>query len=75
MVAFPEEAGPVTLTLEALRQAINRANYQALAWSLDTVPKPQLPSPETFGWKLEDDKWVPVMTSLPAAPAGEVWLL
>ena len=54
-------------TPEALRQAINRANYLALVWNLDTVPEPQLLSPETFGWKLEDDKWVPVMTSLPLA--------
>ena len=37
------------LTPAALRQAINRANYQALVWNLDTVPEPQLPSPETFG--------------------------
>ena len=60
---------------EALRQAINRANYQALVWSLDTVLKPQLPSPETFGWKLEGDKWVPVMTSLPQAPEAIIQLV
>ena len=62
-------------TPEALRQAINRANYQALAWNLDTVPEQQLPSPETFGWKLEDDKWVPVMTSLPPAPEAIIQLV
>ena len=38
-----------------------------LVWNLDTVSEPWLPSPEAFGWKLEDDKWVPVMTSLPLA--------
>ena len=36
-------------TPEALWQAIKRANYQALVWNLDTVPEPQLPSPETTG--------------------------
>ena len=65
------------LTPEALKQAINRVNYQALMWNLDTVPEPQLPSPETFGWKLEDedDKWVPVMTSLPPAPETIIQLV
>ena len=36
-------------TPEAIRQAINGVKYQALVWNLDTVPEPQLPSPETFG--------------------------
>ena len=62
-------------TPEALRQAINRANYQALVWNLDTVPEPPLPSPEIFGWKLEDDKWVPVMTFLPPAPEAIIQLV
>ena len=39
------------------------------------MPKPQLPSPGTFGWKLEDDKWVPVMTSLPPAPEAIIQLV
>lgn len=63
------------LTPKALRQAINRANYLALVWNLDTVPEPQLLSPETFGWKLEDDKWVPVKTSLPPAPEAIIQLV
>ncbi|KAL9976959.1 hypothetical protein ACROYT_G014308 [Oculina patagonica] len=78
MVAFPEEAGQsenLPPTQEALWQAIKRGNYQALVWNLDVVPEPQLPSPETFGWKLEDDKWVPVMTSLPPAPEAIIQLV
>ena len=62
-------------TPEALRQVINRANYQALVWNLDTVPEPPLPSPEIFGWKLEDDQWVPVMTFLPPAPEAIIQLV
>ena len=62
-------------TPEALRQAISTANYQALVWNLDTVAEPQLPSPETFGWKLEDDKWVPVMMSLLPAPEAIIQLV
>lgn len=62
-------------TQEALRQAIKRANYQALVWNMDTVPDPQLPSPETFGWKLENEKWVPVMTPLPPAPEAIIQLV
>ena len=54
-------------TPETFRQAINRANYQALVWNFNTMPEPQFPSPETFGCKLEDDKWLPV-TSLSPAP-------
>ena len=27
-------------TPEALQQVINRPNYQALVWNLDTVPEP-----------------------------------
>ena len=45
-----------------------RANYQALIWSLDSVLSPDLPPPQEYGWKLEDDQWVPIMTSLPTAP-------
>jgi len=78
MVAFlQEEAQSENLppTPAALRQAINRANYQALVWNLDTVPEPQLPSPETFGWKSQDEKWVPVTTSLPPAPEAIIQLV
>ena len=62
-------------TQEALRQAIKRANYQAFVWNLVTVPEPQLPSPDTLGWTLEDDKWVHIMTSLPLAPEAIIQLV
>ena len=62
-------------TQEALRQAIKRINYQAFVWNLDTVHEPQLPSPDTLGWTLEDDKWVHIMTSLPPAPEAIIQLV
>ena len=61
-------------TQEALRQAIKRSNNQAIVWNLDTVHEPQLPSPDTLGWKLEDDKWVHIMTFLPPAPEAVIQL-
>lgn len=62
-------------TQEALRQAIMRANHQAMVWDLDTVAEPQLPSPEASGWKLEGDEWVPVMTSQLPAPEAVIQLV
>lgn len=62
-------------TQEAHRQGIMRANYQALVWNLDTSPEPELPSPADFGWKLQGDQWVPVMTSLPPGPEAVIELV
>ena len=62
-------------TKEALRQGITRANFQALVWRLDIEPEQQLPSPETFGWRLDGDKWVPVMTTLTPAPDAVIQLV
>ena len=52
-----------------------RANCQALILSLDSVPSPDLPPPQENGWKLEDDQWVPIMTSLPPAPDAIIELV
>ena len=62
-------------TQAALRLAIMRANYQTLVWNLDTVPFPDLPSPQEYGWKLKDDQWMPVMTSLAPAPNAVIELV
>ena len=55
-------------TQAALKQAILRAHYQAMIWTNDTVPNPEVPSPQDYGWNLEDDVWVPVMTKEQPAP-------
>ena len=52
-----------------------RANCQALIWSLESVPSPDLPPPQEYRWKLEDDQWVPIMMSLPPAPDAIIELV
>ena len=41
------------LTQAAIREAIMRANCQALIWSLDSVPSPDLPPPQEYGSGLQ----------------------
>ena len=52
----------------ALREAILRAHYQTMVWNNDKVPNPNIPSPENYGWKKDNDEWLPVMTTTPPAP-------
>ena len=54
---------------------VMRANYQAMVWNNDIVPQPQLPSPDNFGWKLEDNKWLPMITTLPPASEAKIQLV
>ena len=57
-------------TQGALYQAILRAHYQTLIWNNATTPKPEIPSPNGYGWTLEGNRWMPVMTlQLPAPKA------
>jgi len=35
----------------ALQEAIKRAYYQAMIWANDKVPNPDLPLPDSYGWK------------------------
>ena len=62
-------------TQESLKQAIYRAHFQALIWQNDIVPNPDIPSPENYGWKIEDGIYVPVSCDLPAAPDAVVQLV
>ena len=48
--------------------AILQDHYQAIIWNNDTVPKPEVPSPEHYVWNLEGDKLVPIMTKQLPAP-------
>ena len=41
-------------TQAALREAIMRAHYQAMVWSNDKIPNPELPTPTYYGWKQEN---------------------
>lgn len=62
-------------TQAALREAIMRAHYQVMVWNSDTMPAPQLPSPQNFGWRLDGDQWLPVMTTLLPAPEAVIHLV
>jgi len=55
-------------TRGALLEAILRAHYQTMVWNNDKVPNPNIPSPENYGWKKDNDEWLPVMTTTPPAP-------
>ena len=46
-------------TESALHEAILRAHFQAMVWNNDRVPNPDLPSPQQYGWRLEEDRWMP----------------
>ena len=62
-------------TQESLKQAIYRAHYQALVWQNDIVPNPTIPPPDNYGWRVEDNMYVPVSSELPAAPDAVVELV
>ena len=62
-------------TQGALCEAILRAHYQTMVWNNDTVPNPQLPSPQNYGWQQFEDEWQPVKTKLPPAPEAIIQLV
>lgn len=62
-------------TQGALHEAILRSHYQAMVWNKDRVANPVLPSPESYGWAKEDDRWTPVMTKVLPAPVAVIELV
>ena len=62
-------------THDALSFHIMRAHYQALVWNQAYKQYPVLPKPETMGWKINNDAFVPILTSLPAVPEACVHLI
>ena len=54
-------------TLAALHERILCAHYQVMVWNNDRVPNPDLPPPDTYGWKRKEDEWQPVITQLSPA--------
>ena len=55
-------------TKAALHQAILWALYQLMVWNNDCVPDPILPSLRGYGWTIENDEWIPIMTIFSPAP-------
>ena len=77
MVAFQKDAGPVGET-STNKRGTSTSYYDSKLSSTGMALidiEQQLPSPETFGWKLDGDKWVPMMTTLPPAPDAVVQLV
>ena len=55
-------------TRTALNQSILRAYHQAIVWNNDIEPNPNISSPCNYGWKMESDHRVLIMTSVDPAP-------
>jgi hypothetical protein len=46
-----------------------------MIWCQDTVPNPVLPPPENYGWKLDGQLLIPIMTTNPPAPHAIIELI
>ena len=55
-------------TQAALYPAIRRAHFQAMEWRRADMVHPCLPSPEEYGWKVENGKYQPTLCDLPCGP-------
>lgn len=55
-------------THDALQFHIKRSHYQALIWMQADMCNPNVPSPTTLGWRIEEDTLVPTLTVLPPVP-------
>ena len=55
-------------TRDSLIPAVKRANFQSLIWAQDEKPKPVIPSPQGYGWSIEDGQLVPVKCEISCAP-------
>lgn len=69
------EAPKLPPTRGALKEAIARANYQAMVWYQDDVPHPQLPLPTDCGWKVDGGGLVAISTMEPPAPTAVTHLI
>ena len=59
----------------ALQQAIVRAHYQLMVWNSDRITNPELLPPQHYGWRLDQEERVSVMTNLPPAPEAILQLV
>ena len=62
-------------TSDALSFHIKRAHYQTSVWRQANKQYPELPPPETMGWRLEGTLLVPVLMSLPPVPDSCIELI
>ena len=60
--------GEVSPTQDALLQHAKRALYQAGIWCTSELSEQRRPTPEDWGWILDEKKnWIPVWNMLPIA--------
>jgi hypothetical protein len=53
---------------DALQEHTKRAVFQAgYVWAQATVRRPEVPSPEDWGWERGENGWTPTWTTLPEA--------
>ena len=62
------QGGNMPPTAAALRPAIRRCHYQCMEWFRDIEQHPNLPSPLSYGWIMENKTYEPVLCDLPCAP-------
>ena len=57
-------------TSGTLHQKVLRGHYTSLQWKSTHIPCPQLPDPEDYGWKWDNEHLMDdaIMTTLPPAP-------
>ena len=46
-------------TRDSVIPAVKSANFQSLIWEQDERPDPVIPSPQEYGWSIEDGQFVP----------------
>lgn len=68
----PESLPP---TSDALSFHIKRSHYQAAVWRQAHINYPDLPTPQSSGWKDEEGKIVPILMSLPPVPESCISLI
>ena len=78
MVSLQKETSPVrqaTTNTSCTVSGNPRAHYQMMVWNSDTITNPELLSPQNYGWRMDKDCWLPVMTTLPQAPEAVTQLV
>ena len=69
------ESDKLPPTKGALEQHIKRAHYQAMVWYNDEVAKPNIPNPTEYGWEINNNTYIPVITHMPPAIKGVLELV
>ena len=50
------QSGRLPPTQAALQQAILRPHYQLIVWNSDRITNPELPSPQHYGWRMDQEQ-------------------